>query len=252
MKILFQLLLLLFSCAVFGQATVQVKYLQKKNARVNEDGGEFFSNDAFATMVSDGNLTTYRYGQGGNGKEVEQGDNNSVKITYSDAHGYVFHRNKLDRKFIFRDLIKDQPFIIKDDYPEFDWNISLDDTREIGGYECIKASTSFRGRSYEVWFTMSIPVDAGPWKFNGLPGLILEAKDQEGVIQFIFAGIELVNADDIDWNKPPKNGINLPFEDFFKTRTQKDEEFLKKISSYPGVTVKPFSRNGYFETTLDE
>lgn len=58
------------------------------------------------------------------------------------------------------------------------WEIS-DDTKEIGGFTTINARTSFRGRDYEVWFTPEIPISAGPWKLNGLPGLILEAKDIE-------------------------------------------------------------------------
>lgn len=251
MKILFQLTLLLFSFAAFGQSNVQVKYLQKKNARINEEGGDFFSNDDFAVMVSNGTLTTYRYGQGGKGKEVKQGENNSVKIVYGDNHGYVFHRNKADESFVSRDLIKDQPFIVKEDYPEFDWDISLNNTREIGGYQCHRATTTFRGRNYEAWFTMKIPIDAGPWKLHGLPGLILEAKDEEGIIQFIFAGLEMVSDKDASWNKAPKNGINMSFKEFFEIRKQKDEEFIKKIASFPGVTVTPFNKQSYFEIKLD-
>lgn len=251
MKILLHFLFFTISFVAYGQSTVQVRYLQKKNARINEDGGEFFSNDEFAIMVSNGTQTTYRYGQGGNGKEVEKGENNSVKITYSDAYGYVFHRDRSAKTFIFRDLIKDQPFVVKDEYPEFDWNISLDISREIGGYQCNKAVTTFRGRTYEAWFTMEVPVDAGPWKLNGLPGLILEANDSEGVIKFIFAGIELVKEEDVDWNKPPSNGIKTSFKDFFATRSRNYDEFIKKISSYPGVTVTPFKSTEYFETNLD-
>lgn len=240
-------LLLLITVAVYGQASVEVKYLQKKNSRANESNGEFFSNDDFATLVSNGVISTYRYGQGGDGKKIEQGENNSMKITYSDAYGYVFHRDKTKQKLISRDLIKDQPFIVTEKLPALDWKIQKEGGREIGGYQCQKATTEFRGRTYEAWFTTALPLDAGPWKLSGLPGLILEAKDKEGIVQFVFAGLKLIKDEEIDWNVPPKSGIKISFEGFFKTRQRKDEEFLKKIASYPGVTVKAVKNKGYFE-----
>jgi GLPGLI family protein len=248
MKSLLQIvMLLLFSAAVFAQASVEVRYLQKKNPRIDEAGGEFFSNDDFATLVSDGNVSTYRYGQGGNGKTVEKGENSSMKITYSDAYGYVFHRNMGKRKFLSRDLIKDQPFIVSEDFPNLKWKIQNDGKREIGGYECQMAVTEFRGRVYEAWFTTSLPLDAGPWKLSGLPGLILEARDRKGIIQFIFAGLRLIKDDEIDWNEPPRHGINIRFDEFYKTRERKDDEFFKKIASYPGVTITPAKNKSYFE-----
>lgn len=248
MKSILQIaLLLLLSATVLAQASVEVKYLQKKNPRIDEVGGEFFSNDDFATLVSNGDVSTYRYGQGGDGKKVEKGENNNMKITYSDAYGYVFHRNKSKRKFISRDLIKDQPFIITEDFPNLNWKIQSDGEREIGGYKCQMAVTEFRGRVYEAWFTTALPLDAGPWKLSGLPGLILEARDREGIIQFIFAGLRLIKEDEVDWNVPPRHGINIRFAEFFKTRERKDEEFFKKIASYPGVTITPAKNKGYFE-----
>jgi len=241
--------LLIVSAVVFGQASVEVKYLQKKNSRANETNGEFFSNDDFALMVSNGEVSTYRYGQGGNGKKIEKGQNNNMKITFSDAYGYVFHRNKNKAEFISRDIIKDQPFIVTEKLPEFKWKIQKDGGREIGGYQCQMAVTEFRGRVYEAWFTTALPLDSGPWKLSGLPGLILEANDREGIIQFIFAGLRLVRDEDIEWNIPPRHGIKIRFDDFFKMRSRKDEEFFKKIASYPGVTITPFKKKGYFEIT---
>ena len=57
---------------------------------------------------------------------------------------------------------------------EWDWEIS-DSTKTILGYECIEATTMFNGRKWTAWFTPEIPLDAGPWKLEGLPGLIMEA-----------------------------------------------------------------------------
>lgn len=69
------------------------------------------------------------------------------------------------------------------------WEISTD-TLTILGYLCQKATTSFRGRKYEVWFTPDIPINDGPWKFYGLPGLILKAVDSENLFSFEIIGLE--------------------------------------------------------------
>lgn len=74
-----------------------------------------------------------------------------------------------------------------------DWTIIDDSTKTILGYECIKAETDYHGRHWTVWFSPEIPVDTGPWKLLGLPGLIFEAIDSTNQHHFIANGIESVN-----------------------------------------------------------
>lgn len=71
----------------------------------------------------------------------------------------------------------------EEDKDVFDWEI-LPETRTIKGYETQKAKTVFRAREYTAWFTTEIPISDGPYKFNGLPGLILELSDSSG--HYIF------------------------------------------------------------------
>ncbi|WP_298654077.1 GLPGLI family protein [uncultured Proteiniphilum sp.] len=69
------------------------------------------------------------------------------------------------------------------------WEIS-DDTLTVVGYLCQKAACQFRGRNYTAWFTTDIPISNGPWKFGGLPGLILKVYDEERQFVFECVGIE--------------------------------------------------------------
>ena len=70
------------------------------------------------------------------------------------------------------------------------WQLS-EDTCTFLSYKCHKAITQFRGRDWTVWFTMEIPIDAGPWKLCGLPGLIVKAYDSRE--HYVFECIALEN-----------------------------------------------------------
>jgi GLPGLI family protein len=64
-------------------------------------------------------------------------------------------------------------------------------TSQIKNYNCKKATTKFRGRVYTAWYTEQIPLPIGPWKFSGLPGLILKVQDDKGEISFIAENIKI-------------------------------------------------------------
>jgi GLPGLI family protein len=68
------------------------------------------------------------------------------------------------------------------------WEL-LEDTLTVAGYLCQKAQCRFRGRNYTAWFALDIPVNNGPWKFGGLPGLILKVSDDEK--KFVFECVEI-------------------------------------------------------------
>lgn len=64
-----------------------------------------------------------------------------------------------------------------------DWQIT-EETDNVCGYPCVKATGEYGGRTWNVWFAEEIPSPYGPWKLNGLPGLILAAKDSDGIHNF--------------------------------------------------------------------
>lgn len=59
------------------------------------------------------------------------------------------------------------------------WEL-FDEEKEICGYLCQKAICHWRGRDYTAWFSQDIPISSGPWKFSGLPGLIMKVEDSTG------------------------------------------------------------------------
>ncbi len=82
-------------------------------------------------------------------------------------------------------------FIVERSFSPIDWEI-LPEKKQLFGYSCQKATGSFHGRNYVAWFTTELPFNAGPWKLNGLPGLIIHATDETERIQFELSGFQTV------------------------------------------------------------
>lgn len=72
---------------------------------------------------------------------------------------------------------------------EIIWEIK-DSIESVLGYECLIAECDYHGRHWTVWFTPELPIPDGPWKLNGLPGLILRAQDDTGQYEFTAVSIE--------------------------------------------------------------
>lgn len=75
---------------------------------------------------------------------------------------------------------------------EIKWEIS-DSTKTVLGYDCVMATAIYHGRNWTAWFAPDIPLQEGPWKLHGLPGLILEATESAGQHSFIATGVESTN-----------------------------------------------------------
>ena len=68
------------------------------------------------------------------------------------------------------------------DTPTFSWTLT-GEKKVISGYEAQRATWQFRRRSYEAWFTPSIPISAGLNFFGALFGLILELHNMNGAFR---------------------------------------------------------------------
>lgn len=84
---------------------------------------------------------------------------------------------------VLKDFVYEEP----EETPE--WTLLAQDT-VIMGYKCHAAACSFRGRTWRAFYAVDIPVNDGPWKLHGLPGVILWAKDGTGIFSFECIGIE--------------------------------------------------------------
>ena len=130
-----------------------------------------------------------------------------------------------DELSYFRSLNK-----VKYEYQEetdLNWQL-VNEAKSILGYECKKATVSYGGRNWTAWYALSLPFNAGPYTFKGLPGLILEVVDETGDFQFTAIGIEKIAMSEFHQLEPKRtNDVSII------TR----EKFLKQLKAYDMMSV---------------
>lgn len=118
---------------------------------------------------------------------IGQGQITVDKLPRKKVTNYVIKSAK-DSLITVYDMLRDEHVFYTEPFSEMIWEIG-DSTKNVLGYECIQATTDYHGRVWSVWFTPDIPIQDGPWKLRGLPGLILEATTGDG-IGYFADGIE--------------------------------------------------------------
>lgn len=98
-------------------------------------------------------------------------------------------------------------FRYEEEMPVFDWELT-DSVINVLGYECQGAKCNFRGREWKVFYAEEIPVMDGPWKLQGLPGLIMKASDREGNYTFECIGIKSAADRPVTIYKVPYNNTD--------------------------------------------
>lgn len=125
-------------------------------------------------------------------------DANATNWMYRTSYFYFAQENR----FFGKEFISLQSYLYEEKVPEIKWQIAKD-TASFSGVHCQKAIATFEGKNWTAWFAPSLPFRYGPWKLNGLPGLIIEAYDESKDTWFRFAGItdakegDFQRADDI-------------------------------------------------------
>ena len=89
---------------------------------------------------------------------------------------YSIFKEPAKNLVFYHDEIGTVDYQYQEKVPLFDWKI-MPAKKVVAGYECQQAFTAFGGRMFEAWFTRDIPVSEGPYKFYGLPGLIVKVRD---------------------------------------------------------------------------
>ena len=140
----------------------------------------------------------------------------------------------------------------KEEIPKIKWELK-NEYKEIGGFNCKKAIGNFRGREYTCWYSEDIPLPYGPWKLQGLPGLILEAKSNDGFFEIKFKKIKYPEKKvsmPSSYNALIKDGKDFISLDDYKLLQEKyitkTDNTLKLLAKKHNVQVNPFSESDNF------
>jgi len=164
---------------------------------------------------------------------VVNNDDGYVFKVKSEENDFVY-KNKKHEQMYYSNTIGFKEFYIKDSLNINDWTLETA-TKTILGYTCQKATTSYGGRNYTAYFTYEIPITDGPWRFNGLPGLILEVFDEDKVFKMEATGIEIKN-NTIVIDNPYKDKKLMSWQQFLKLYKKKYDEVLRNGMTEYGPT----------------
>lgn len=115
-------------------------------------------------------------------KKVGQGSM-SFNYKYGESKfNEIVTKNYNDKEIQFEKQLHDKLFVVKNNC-KISWKIDSAKDKFLG-YSVQKATTEFGGRKWTAWFSTDIPIQDGPYKFSGLPGLILKITDAEN--EFIY------------------------------------------------------------------
>lgn len=124
-------------------------------------------------------------------------------------------------------------FMYEDD-TKLHWEL-VNEKKQIAGFSCQKAETFAFGRKFVAWFTTEIAISDGPYKFRGLPGLIVELYDDKKY--FVFSLIRhLKNDNDVLITLPELRARRLvatTIDKFVNAKRSHREGLVARIKNGP-------------------
>lgn len=161
---------------------------------------------------------------------------------------YYTHLNRFVYKDYTTSLTTIYESIALDSYKyslnqELNWEIK-NETKNIGDYDCYKASTYYAGRNYIAWFTKEIPISDGPYIFGGLPGLIVKICDQSGSYDFELKYIKKYDGVIVDSPSIAGKAVMSTFKQVFKLREEERKDPLVFLNKIDGIHIEEIDGKG--------
>ena len=158
---------------------------------ISKEGSRFYSRDVF---VGDSLM------------------NNAIRQQKSSGKVY-FDKNKGKQRMTIKKFYPD--FIITEttnigfdryeyqDKRKMNWQIT-NELKTIEGFDVQKATIKAFGRKWTAWFSVAYPFQDGPYKFHGLPGIIVEIEDAKKGHIFTLKGIKNLKPEEVWPLETPK------------------------------------------------
>ena len=170
----------------------------------------------------------------------------SINITSDMRKGevrYSVTKTYPDYKIILHRRLGMDNYKISEDR-KINWKISSE-KEKIGEWNAQKAEADFAGRHWIAWFSTEIPIQDGPYKFQGLPGLIVKIEDKNGSHKLELKGIKNIQGD-LDINVFEAREIAVNSKQFHKVIKDYENDPTKGIRQMQmgGATIVMTGKDG--------
>ncbi|AKK74837.1 hypothetical protein HX13_16090 [Chryseobacterium sp. P1-3] len=129
---------------------------------------------------------------------------------------------------------------------KLDWKIS-DEKAKIGAYNAQKATTEFAGKKWTAWFSSELPFQDGPYKFSGLPGLIVKIEDEGKNYSWVLQGNKKIpNWEELTYMEKLSN-VGLKVTEMPREKFEKTFNDFKKD---PFATARPLMTQEIMSKTI--
>lgn len=201
----------------------------------SKEGSKYYSYTVFnsdSTMKVDLEKQLAATGSINVKSDMRKGDvRYSVTKTYPDYKTNIHRRLSMDAYSIAEDR-------------KINWKISSE-KEKIGEWNAQKAEADFAGRHWIAWFSTDIPIQDGPYKFQGLPGLIVKIEDKSGSHKMELKGIKNIKGN-LDINVFEAKEIAINSKQFQKVMTEYENDPAKGIKQIQmgGATIIMTGKDG--------
>lgn len=132
-----------------------------------------------------------------------------MKLNTSDI---IVHKNN-NNEFFQYDLLENTVLQLQTNDTQ-KWNLSRE-KKNVKNLSLQKAITTWGGRNWTAWFAEEIPFQEGPYKFHGLPGLIVEIYDDKKNYHFELVRSEKIKEEENQFiEMSEKLGIPITWEKY--------------------------------------
>lgn len=164
--------------------------------------------------------------------KIDLSGTGSKKGTVSTSVIKDYAKNEV---FLLKDL-DGQNYKIKDEEKQV-WKISPE-KKKIGNYTAQKATTSWGGRDWTAWFVEELPFPDGPYKFQGLPGLIVSIEDATGGFKMnMIANKKLQPKVEVKEKSQP-NGLVFDGDKAIEISEEKYKKVVKNYIADPAKSIR--------------
>jgi GLPGLI family protein len=139
----------------------------------------------------------------------EQGETEDGSYSWRNSELKLYRNFEKDKKIDIMEMLG-KTYIIEDSLHAPTWKIG-NQIKDIAGYVCMKAETEdpIKKQKITAWFAQDLPVPAGPERYNGLPGVILELSLNDGDVVIEATGVTLKKLTPDDLKLPKTKGKKI-------------------------------------------